>query len=561
MRKGIFRSLLLLASFSTLIITLITTMTSYTLLEKSTIASLENQAKSLATGLATFGWEDYYPLLQQLPNNLRITIVEESGEVLYDSFANPNNLENHGDRPEIIEAKRYGIGFAKRFSTTLTHQTFYSAIQVNDQIILRVATQVQTIYNMIKNMIPYLLIALILVLLISSIIANKLVDTLLYPIEKLTSSLTEPISYDQLTIYDELLPLVRTIHQQQQAIQDQIDTLKNERDTINLISNNMREGLILLDQTAKVLAINQSAASIFEVDAKQFIGKSFIHLTRNPDLNRCVELVASNQHIDIIMELSGKFYHIYGCGVETDGKIIGGMLLLVDVTAEQLAQQLRTEFTANVSHELRTPITSISGYAELLARGMVAEKDIQNFAEKIYHETGRIKELIDDLIILGKLDEGISQLEKESTDLSAIVEQVFNRLQPKAEQAQVQLTKIGDELSILTVPSMIDEVLYNLIDNGIKYNKPQGTVTVSLVEEGETVKISVADTGIGIPKHLQTRIFERFYRVDQSRSKHVPGTGLGLAIVKHIVHTLGGKISVHSQEEQGTEVTVTLNKY
>ena len=165
------------------------------------------------------------------------------------------------------------------------------------------------------------------------------------------------------------------------------------------------------------------------------------------------------------------------------------------------------------------------------------------------------------MIILGKLDEGISQLEKESTDLSAIVEQVFNRLQPKAEQAQVQLTKIGDELSILTVPSMIDEVLYNLIDNGIKYNKPQGTVTVSLVEEGETVKISVADTGIGIPKHLQTRIFERFYRVDQSRSKHVPGTGLGLAIVKHIVHTLGGKISVHSQEEQGTEVTVTLNKY
>lgn len=560
MRRKIFSNIILLSALSTVIVTLISIMASYKALEQNTMTSLASQAQTLARGIATFGWENYRALLETQPDNIRVTIIDQSGEVLLDTSADIKNLENHSNRPEIQDAKKHGSGFAKRYSTTLAYQTFYSAILINDQIVLRLATDVQTVFNMIAKMIPYFLSSFLIVFIISYILSNRLTDNLLQPIKKLTASLSKPIDYTKLIIYDEILPLVQTINQQQFAIQNQIEALENERDTISLISNNMREGLILLDQNAKVLACNQSAAMILDVQAHQFIGKNFIHLTRNPELNRCVTHILANENVDTIIELEGKYYHIYGCGVKENNKIVGGMLLLVDVTTEQLAQKMRTEFTANVSHELRTPITSISGYAELLTHGMVAEKDIPEFAGRIYQEASRMKELINDLITLGKLDEKSMNLQKVNTELSGIVKSVFQRLQKTAEQAQVELRQTGTAVYLITVPSMIEELIYNLVENAIKYNKAQGAVTVSLSQKNEQVKISVIDTGVGIPKSAQPRIFERFYRVDQSRSNRISGTGLGLAIVKHIVQTLDGDIFVQSQENQGTQITVTFNQ-
>ncbi|NMA83351.1 MAG: PAS domain-containing protein [Epulopiscium sp.] len=558
MKKKIFRNLFLVSIFSIITVTGILIVGGYTLFKKTVIGNIQNEAKIIRSGIDAYGAQEYLSILKFNQQNMRMTIIEPDGKVSYDSMADVNNLENHGDRPEVVEAKNYGTGFSKRYSNTFSRRNYYYAIQLDNLQILRISTQISSIYGVFIQIIPYLLGVIILVLICSSIIASHLTQRLMIPIESLTYELDNEIDTNDYGEYDELLPFVQKINRQQNDIKKQIEKLEKERDTIQLITENMKEGLILLDQDQKILAFNPSAISILEIKEQQLIGKKLITLTRNHEINHCASLALQNQNIDTIIQQSGQYYHIYGCGVEQRNRNMGAMLLLVDVTANEMAQKMRKEFTANVSHELRTPITSISGYAEMMAAGMVASTDIQKFASKIYKEAVRMIGLIENIIILSKLDEQIPLSEQEEIDLICMVNNVIDRLQQKADEKQIKIEVVGTPILFPTVSTMMEEIVYNLVDNAIKYNRVGGGIIISICQKEETIEIKVADNGIGISKNEQSRIFERFYRVDKSRSNKIVGTGLGLSIVKHMVAQLGGKISLKSAAGVGTSITLSF---
>jgi two-component system phosphate regulon sensor histidine kinase PhoR len=483
--------------------------------------------------------------------DMRVSIISQEGTVLYDNTVSATSLENHAEREEIRAARNSGFGESRRFSDTLRRETYYYAVELPNACIVRVARTIDSFLALFGRVLPAVLGALICAVIICYIAADNLTNRIVRPFNnaRLDGEITVP--------YDELTPFVRAIEKQRKQIADQMRALQERADSINAVMENMSEGAALLDRRGTILSANKSVLQIFGADTPME-GKNILELLRDITLLEYTRGALAGSRGETDMERAGRDYRVYFSPV-TD---IGAVLLFLDTTEKMKAERLRREFSANVSHELKTPLTSISGYAEMLDSGMVQEGDKAAFIRKIRDESWRLITLVEDIMLLSRLDEGESGEAFTDVNLVASAQESVERLTQKAAELGVSITIscVGngdpDHVTIRASRSMIAELFFNLISNAIKYNKPRGTVTVEVAQNNGLITASISDTGIGIPKEVQSRVFERFYRVDKSHSKKTGGTGLGLAIVKHIAAVHNAEITLDSSEGEGTKITV-----
>ena len=483
----------------------------------------------------------------------RITYIDADGKVIYDSQADASKMENHLERPEIIDASKNGTGISKRTSDTLRQHTYYYAIKLSSGSFLRVSGTIDGLIPTFMKVLPAACVISLIILLGSFLIATKLANGIISNINNI--DLQHPT---QKVSFNELFPLLNRIEKQNYQIKDQMADLIEQKEKFNTITTNMNEGLILLDKESRIVFINQSCKNILGAPSMHYIGKNISLFNRSQQLQNTVEKSMKGETHSEILKLDETTIQFFGNPVIQEGSIQGAVLFVLDITEKYKAEKMRREFSANVSHELKTPLTSISGYAELMQNGMVQPQDIPQFAGEIYKEAARLISLVEDIIKISRLDEKDARTTKELVDLYEISSEIIERLLPVAERNMVTLHLEGSPVKLVAVRAMMLDLIYNLCENGIKYNRQGGKVTISIYEEDQHPVIKVSDTGIGIPSKYQERIFERFYRIDKSHSKQTGGTGLGLSIVKHVVEYQGGYIEVHSTPDDGTEITIHL---
>lgn len=439
-------------------------------------------------------------------------------------------------------------------SDTLSEKTVYSAIRLSDNSVLRVSSTQYSVFALILQLVQPVLCIIFVMLIIAGVIASKVASKIVEPINEL--DLEKPGENE---IYEEVAPLLGKINRQNRQIQKQLEEARRNQEEFSIITENMQEGLLVIDPYTMILSGNSSAWRIFQVN-EPGIGQSVYSLDRDEDFRKVIEHVLEGKHGNALLRLDNEFVQLIANPVTRDGKIVGAVLLLMNETEKIQRENLRREFSANVSHELKTPLTSISGFAEIIQDGFVKEEDVKKFAGRIYREAQRLIQLVEDTIKISQLDEGENPYEWENVDIYSVARNVCGNLKEIAQKKNVHLYIDGERLICRTVRPIFEEILYNLCDNGIKYNKDNGTVTIHLKDLGNAIQISVEDNGIGIPREDRNRVFERFYRVDKSHSKEIGGTGLGLSIVKHGVAFLGGTLKLTSEVDSGTEITVTLPK-
>ena len=505
---------------------------------------LENEAWLVARGVESMGM-DY---LDGLNSSSRITWVDKDGTVLYDSVADPAAMENHADREEIREAMLATQGTARRDSTTLSEKTFYVARRLEDGTVIRLASAQYTVVVLLLSMVQPLLVILVITLILAAVLAARLSKRIIKPILEL--DLEHP---EQCETYDELAPLLTRIRRQNDTIHRQIDLMGQRRQEFETLTENMSEGFVLLDRKGHILSYNSGALRLLGAlpPAQE---ANVLALDRSEIFRSCVENALGGKRNQQRLERDGRCVQLLADPVIHDGQAAGAVLVLLDVTEREQGEQMRREFTANVSHELKTPLTAISGMAEIISKGMVKAEDIPGFAGDIYQESQRLIALVEDIIHLSRLDEGGSGLEREDVDLLEVAQKTVRRLEPLAKQKGVTLAAAGAPLVVRGVPAVLEEMVYNLCDNAVKYNRKGGTVTLSVAPEEHGGTVTVADTGIGIPPQDQQRVFERFYRVDKSHSKEIGGTGLGLSIVKHGAALHDARVELKSTLGEGTTV-------
>lgn len=509
------------------------------------MTELESETWLVSRGVELEGM-DY---LNGLHTTSRVTWVAADGTVLYDNEADASTMENHADREEIREALTSETGTAQRFSSTLSEQTLYVTQRLSDGTVIRLASAQKTVGLLLISMIQPILIILVLSLLLSAVLASRLSKGLIKPI--LSLDLEHP---EDCETYDELTPLLSRLKRQNDTIQQQMDLLKQRQTEFAALTDNMSEGFLLLDRQGHVLSHNSGALRLLGVEEPE--GEvNVLVLNREEPFRQAVDEALSGKRSQQMLHLNGRYCKLLANPVLADGKPAGAVLVLLDVTEQEQRDELRREFTANVSHELKTPLTSISGIAEIMQSGMVKPEDVQGFAGDIYQEAQRLIALVEDIIRLSRLDEGAESLERVPVNLLSLAQDVARRLDSAAQKAGVTLKVMGRSVEIPGVPSVLDEMVYNLCDNAIKYNRSGGTVNVTVAPAADgAAEISVEDTGIGIPMEDQSRVFERFYRVDKSHSKEIGGTGLGLSIVKHGAALHSAQIHLESQVGKGTSV-------
>lgn len=510
---------------------------------------VKNEAEYLAAAVESYGLD----VLQDLPESAeRVTLVASDGTVLFDNYFDAAAMGSHADREEIQGALQSGAAQTLRRSDTYRKQMVYYAIRLSSGNILRISTTRYTAAAVLTSMIqPFLWIAFA-ILMLSGLLAAQVSHKIVEPLNQL--DLEQPEDNES---YVEIAPLLTKISWQKKTIQEQLEQAKKQQEEFAQITENMQEGLLLLDYRGDILSSNRSAMRILGISptAKLFEGsqrQNVIALNRSESFCKAVDRVLAGEHQELILELDGGYCQMTGNPVLHDGKVEGGVLLFVDVTQQYQNEKLRREFTANVSHELKTPLTSISGYAEIMKDGLVRPEDVPQFAGKIFSESQRLITLVGDIIKISQLDEDMLPYEKEPVDLYELSEEIVSRLQERADQKGITMTLSGQPTQVMTVRKIADEVIYNLCDNAIKYNQPQGRVEISVEPGAEQVRLSVRDTGIGISPADQRRVFERFYRVDKSHSRQIGGTGLGLSIVKHGAAYLGVKVELESTLGQGS---------
>lgn len=510
---------------------------------------VKNEAEYLAAAVESYGLD----VLQDLPESAeRVTLVASDGTVLFDNYFDAAAMGSHADREEIQGALQSGAAQTLRRSDTYRKQMVYYAIRLSSGNILRISTTRYTAAAVLTSMIqPFLWIAFA-ILMLSGLLAAQVSHKIVEPLNQL--DLEQPEDNES---YVEIAPLLTKISWQKKTIQEQLEQAKKQQEEFAQITENMQEGLLLLDYWGDILSSNRSAMRILGISptAKLFEGsqrQNVIALNRSESFCKAVDRVLAGEHQELILELDGGYCQMTGNPVLHDGKVEGGVLLFVDVTQQYQNEKLRREFTANVSHELKTPLTSISGYAEIMKDGLVRPEDVPQFAGKIFSESQRLITLVGDIIKISQLDEDMLPYEKEPVDLYELSEEIVSRLQERADQKGITMTLSGQPTQVMTVRKIADEVIYNLCDNAIKYNQPQGRVEISVEPGAEQVRLSVRDTGIGISPADQRRVFERFYRVDKSHSRQIGGTGLGLSIVKHGAAYLGVKVELESTLGQGS---------
>ena len=484
----------------------------------------------------------------------RITYIDQDGTVLFDNEADVSEMKNHSDRTEFQKAEKYGAGESSRYSDTLSEKTIYYALRLKDGTVLRVSGTQDSVLALVENLIFPLCGLLCLMLILSGIMASAISKRIVKPINEL--DLESP---EENQIYEELSPLLSKIHRQNREIQNQLELAKQQQEEFSLITENMQEGLIVIDKYTMILSANSSAWNLFHMD-RVCQGESVYCLDREEEFRHTIEQVLSGEHTELVLKLNGSDIQLIANPVIRDKKTEGAVVLLVNVTEKLERESLRREFSANVSHELKTPLTSISGFAEIMQGGLVKNEDIPKFAGRIYKESQRLLQLVEDVIQISQLDEEKTSYVWEPVDVYQVCKNAFESLKEKAKRLNVHLYICGERMKMEAVRTLLEEAVYNICDNAIKYNRNDGSVSVFLVQTAQEIQIVVKDTGVGIPKEDQDRVFERFYRVDKSHSKEIGGTGLGLSIVKHAVGALKGSVILRSEEGNGTEICMKFPK-
>lgn len=551
MKNKIFRALVALAAMAVLVASgLITFLVSQDYFNE-TKKELAQEARYISMGLESGGNDFLNKIAAENGSNVRITLIDKDGIVLFDNQAEAKTLENHAMRQEIMEAVAVGAGEAERFSDTLDKTTYYYAVRLEDGKILRLARTIDSIYKSVLQMLPIMGGIVIVVAFLASIVARRVTFNLIKPLDQV--NLDEPLDNET---YDELAPFLTRIAKQKRQLSKNLKKLRGKQEELTIITNNMNEGLVLLNGQQNVLFINESAAKIFGFSAKEVIGRNILTVDRAQEVQDLLQKVSQAGKGEGLYEKDGHFYQLSGSSVNGSGSVI----LIYDVTEKMTAEKLRREFSANVSHELKTPLQSILGYAEIMKNGLVKDEDKQRFLERIHAEAGNMIELIQNIMELSRLDENKTLDEFEDVDLLKLAQSVTLRLKHKAQTKGVTLNVSGSSACVCGVQSILSEVLYNLVDNSIKYNKDNGKVDIKVQDGIEEVTVSVSDTGIGIGAADRERVFERFYRADKSHSKEIGGTGLGLSIVKHGVLFHKGRVELESEPGVGTTITFVLPK-
>lgn len=556
MNKKIFRSSLLtvclvLAATIALIMGLL-----FHFFEKQIQKELANEAGFLAHALENEGagyFDSFDNKNNRLAGNNRITWIDENGTVLFDSRADVSELDNHADRDEIKTAMKEGKGMSTRYSKTLTEKTVNYAIRLSDGSILRVSTEQYTVVTILMGMLQPILFIMFVALILTLVLSAKVSKAIIEPINKL--DLEIPENNDT---YEELTPLLRKISDQKETIGEQLADARKKQKEFNLITENMSEGFLVIDADANLLTYNSAALNLLEITPPA--DRSVLLFCRAKEFRGVISDVLSGIKAENTMVREERSYSLIANPVYEKESVIGAVVVILDITEREKRDMLRREFTANVSHELKTPLTSISGFAELMKAGDVLENDVTDFSKSIYDEAQRLITLVNDIIKISELDGQSIPYEKETVDLYELSNEVIGRLEKEADKKNITFHLIGGRAEIIGVHKILEEMLYNLCDNAIKYNKENGTVDVLVNQTGDGVNVIVRDTGIGIPISHQDRVFERFYRVDKSHSKKVGGTGLGLAIVKHGALYHHAKLSLESTVDVGTVVTIAFSK-
>lgn len=485
----------------------------------------------------------------------RLTLIDADGTVLFDSDADPAQMENHADRPEVIQAIAEGAGESSRYSETLTEKTINCAILLENGQVLRISSTQYSSMALLASLTPSLLLVLIFAALVAVTIAYKLSQRLTKPLNEI--DLEHP-QVNQAP-YDELKPLLRRLHHQNRQIREQIQQLQAQKRQFTAITDNMREGFLVLDADGLVLSYNSSATRLLQPE-KPLDGHNIRDLTDEPDFLESLHGAQEGEHVESLVPLHGRICQLFANPVYQESTLTGIVLVLLDVTEQQEREGLRREFSANVSHELKTPLTSIAGIAEIMKSGMIAPADVPHFAGKIYDESQRLIQLVRDIIRISQLDENNIHDTPVPVELKECAARNLSLLESAADAADVTLLLEGEEAVIQAVPAILDEMVYNLCENAVKYNRPGGSVTVTVRSDAAHVTLEVADTGIGIAPEHHSRVFERFYRVDKSHSKEIGGTGLGLSIVKHGAAFHHAQVELESALDKGTTVRIIFPK-
>lgn len=513
------------------------------------------ELKSYAQKLKEISLTEENPSVSELIlfSDIRVTLIDKNGTVLFDSESDSVGMENHSDRPEVVEALVKGSGSDIRKSETIGEATYYYALRLTDGNVLRTAKLASSFAPFLKQalyiLIPVMIAAIILILLLANLLSKKIIR----PIEVLAGDFE---NIEKIKLYDELVPYVRKIRGQQEDIARNMDSLRRENNKISLITRSMSEGIIILDRNTNILSLNDSAFTLLGMDEMPTAGQSILNAVRNNEILVAIEKASRGEHNDIEIEIEGRNLQFFANPVTDEDVSAGVLCLILDVTEKYNRERLRREFTANVSHELKTPLTSISGYAELIESGVAREEDIRDFATKIRKESSRLLELINDIIKLSELDEGISYDEYEQIRLLELASECVRSLEKYAGDKEIDISAAGIERVVKGNRRMLYELIYNLADNAIRYNKKGGSVRIEIGENNGKTFIRVSDTGIGIQQEFHERVFERFFRVDKSRSKATGGTGLGLSIVKHIAAAHKATLEFKSEPGNGTTIRI-----
>lgn len=550
MTKKIFRSIFAVALTVFLACLIIIMGALYEYFSYTQMNQLKTQTELAAAGVELSG-TDYLNRLSA--KDYRITLIEADGRVVFDSSASTATMENHLERAEIKEALSSGFGQSTRYSSTLMERQLYCAKKLSTGEVIRVSCSQYTWWTLFVGMLEPIIILLFVAIFLSLFLAFRLSKKIVEPLNKLDPDNPEN------PVYEELSPLVERLKSQKEELAFKEAELKKRKDEFNAATKRMNEGLVLLNEKGRILSINDTASRLLSV-SRYSVGKDILLLNSSIEMQELIGRAKEGHHTEMTVPLDGADFEVTASPVLSDKKVTAIALLIVDITEKEKSEQMRREFTANVSHELKTPLQTISGCAELMENGIAKPQDIKAFSHRIHSEAKRMITLVDDIIDLSRLDDGTADTAKEPVKLLEVAKTTADILKDSAEKQNITLSVEGDDVKAISVSRLICEIIYNLCDNAIKYNREGGSVKVLIKDRGDFADISVSDTGIGIPADQKDRVFERFFRVDKSHSKEVGGTGLGLSIVKHAVKNLGGEVSLESELGKGTTVTVTVPK-
>lgn len=552
MKRHIFRSICMVAFVAVISLFILITGRLYAYFTGVQFQQLKVQTELASKAVNDEGM-DYFKHLSKSVD-YRITWIDKNGDVLFDNQELASKMENHSQREEFKEAKKHGVGQSDRYSNTLMRRSLYCAQQLNDGSVLRLSSDQNSVLSLALNMLQPIAGMVLLVILFSLYFANRVSQRIVQPLNEM--DLDHPLSKDH---YEELSPLLHRIDLQQRQLKEQEDALRHKQYEFDTVTSNMNEGLALLNPEGIILFLNRKAKLLLGANDES-VGKDILMVNRSLKVHDLLTQAQAGKKEECLLDVNGETYQMLASPIMGSHNVRGIALLILNVTEKIQAEALRREFTGNVSHELKSPLHTISGCAELLMNHMVKPGDEPRFVSQIYNEAQRMIALVEDIIKLSHLDEGAQDMAYEDVEVLPFCQSIVDRLQAKADKSKVTLSLQGDATSLHVIPQLFESIIYNLCDNGIKYNKENGKVDITVKDELDFVTISIQDTGIGIPREDHQRIFERFYRVDKSHSKEVGGTGLGLSIVKHAVQVLHAQLSVDSIPNKGTTMQIRFLK-